>query len=428
MRSVSVLPWARQQRSRVGDGEDRRFGDLGDGIADTVVRTIENVAESEVEARVGVGFRERGPDRLDQRNGYRQRSVQLSWTMVAVRIPRLRFQGYVPSILVAGCRAVKQLEEWVAEALVAGANRATIRRIIMACTGCYPSEGLLKRVCADLDSAAKAFKERQLAGRYEYLFLDAAWVKDIVGLRAGRVCLLTAIGVTPEGRKEILGFERVGFECAQAWRGFLTRLKERGLNVSALRLVISDEHKGLCAAVEEVLGDVAHQYCWAHRMRNLRDTMGRDGRKQHQRELVDGLGSVFRAPNRRAALVAFRTFKTTWASLYPTVVASVEDDLGHLLAFYDSPQLHWEYIRTSNPIERLFLELRRVRFGAGAFANPVSCDRVVGNLYMRLNTEWAERDIWELRRRRQEMRQATAAAARGPSNKPDEASRYASRA
>jgi transposase-like protein len=302
------------------------------------------------------------------------------------------------------------LQDWVAEALVAGANRATIRRIVLQCTGCYPSEGLLKRVCRTLDEAAKAFKERLLRDRYEYLFLDAAWVKDIVGLQAGRVCILTAVGVTPAGRKEILGFERVGLECAQAWRGFLTRLKERGLDVSALRLVVSDEHKGIRAAVEEVLGDVAHQYCWAHRMRNVRDAMGRDGRKAHQKALVDALRRVYLAPHRRGALDAFRAFKAAWAPLHPTIVASVEEDLGHLLAFYGCPELHWEYIRTSNPIERLFVELRRARFGAGAFANPVSCDRVVANVYIRMNKDWADADIWFVRHRRRQKLNARAAA------------------
>ena len=428
MNSVSVLRMARQVRAKADDPEDARFGDLGSHFADALTSTIEAVAESEVAHRVGVGFRERGPARQDQRNGYRKRNVQLSWTSIVVELPRLRGQGFVPQFLETGARAVKELEDWVAEALVVGINRASVRRIITQQTGFYPSEGLLKRVCQRLDVAAKAFKERDLEGPYEYLFLDAAWSKDIVGVRGTRVCILTAIGVTPDGRKEILGFERVRVECAAGWRGFLTRLKERGLNVSSLRLVISDEHSGLRSAVAEVLGDVAHQYCWAHRMRNVREAVGRNGGKQHQKPIVDALRLVYQAPHRQAAVAAFRAFKAAWSPVYPTIVASVEEDLEHLLAFYDCPELHREYVRTSNPIERLFVELRRARFAAGAFANPVCCDRVVAGVYIRMNKEWADEDIWYVRLMRRRKLKAKAAEAQGAGEDRCEASRDASAA
>lgn len=428
MNSVSILRAARQSRAKAYDAEDERFGDLGSHVADALTCTIEAMAESEVAHRVGVGFRERGPARQDQRNGYRKRNVQLSWTSIVVELPRLRGQGFVPQFLEKGARAIQDLEDWVAEALVVGINRACVRRIIAQRTGFYPSEGILKRVCQKLDEAAKAFKERKLAGRYEYLFLDAAWAKDIVGTRGARVCILSAIGVTAEGRKEILGFERVGWECAAGWRGFLTRLKERGLSASSLRLVISDEHAGLRSAVEEVLGDVAHQYCWAHRMRNVREAVGRKGGKQHQKPVMDALRLVYQAPHRQGAVSAFRAFKRAWAPLYPRIVASVEEDLGHLLAFYDCPELHREYVRTSNPIERLFVELRRARFAAGAFANPVSCDRVVAGVYIRMNAQWAETDIWYVRLMRRRKLQGKATAPEEAGDGRAEASRYASAA
>jgi transposase-like protein len=427
MDSVSVLRKARQCRARAYDAEDVRFGDLGSHVADAVVETIEAVAESEVEQRVGIGLWQRGPQRKDQRNGYRTRTVQLSWTCIKVELPRLRGQGFVPECLQRGARAVKELEDWVAEALVAGVNRASIRRTILCMTGLNPSEGLLRRVCGRLDAAAKAFKERRLTQRYEYLFLDAAYAKDLVGLRATRVCLLTAVGITPDGRKEILGFERAGLECAPTWRGFLRRLIERGLQVSALRLVISDEHSGLRSAVEEVLGDVAHQYCWAHRMRNVRGALVRAGGKRDQIAVMDALRAVYQAPHRVAALAAFRHLKQAWSCAYPMIVASIEEDLEHLLAFFECPELHREYVRTSNPIERLFVELRRARFGAGAFANPTSCDRVVACVYQRMNQAWAETDIWYVRRCRVRKEGAEAASV-GGGGCGAEASRYASAA
>lgn len=146
-----------------------------------------------------------------------------------------------------------------------------------------PSDKLIARVQECLDKRAKKWKERKLTGRYEYLCLDAAWVKDIVGVSASRICILTvirpvwAVGITEDGEsydpygKQLLGFERAQRESESSWRGFLSRLVQRGLDPRLLRLVISDEHRGIQPAISEVLGDVPYQLCWAHRVRSVRE-------------------------------------------------------------------------------------------------------------------------------------------------------------
>ena len=125
------------------------------------------------------------------------------------------------------------------------------------------------------------------------------------------------------------------------------------------------------------------------------------------------LRCIYRAVHRTEALKQFREFKRRWREQYPNLVGSLEEDLGHLLAFLDRPLLHHEYVRTTNPIERAFLELRRSRFGCGAFANRASCDRVVANVFRRLNQLWQDRDIWRQRaqkNKRKEQRASLAAA------------------
>jgi transposase-like protein len=196
-------------------------------------------------------------------------------------------------------------------------------------TGCRPSDGLLRRVQADLDERAKAFKERLISKRYVYLFVDAAWVKDIVGERAGRICILTAIGVTETGEKEILGFRRAPRENESVWRGFLIDLVSRGLHIPSLRLVVSDEHKGLLAAVSEVLGDVDHQLCWAHRCRNIYEAV----QKCDRRAIVASLRSIYRAPHLSAAREALRTARLTWEAKYPAIFAKLEEDMRYWQPF-----------------------------------------------------------------------------------------------
>lgn len=404
MKSISVREVLRKATSRIWDTEDKIWGELNSAMAGLTKLFLETLAESEVERRIGASLYERGETRCDQRNGYRTRKVQLSYSVVEIRIPRLRGQGYVPSYLEPNQRAIAVVEGWVEKAFLAGLSRSEVIRLMESTTGCRPSDGVIRRVQTGLDERVKAFRERPLTGDYRYLFLDAAWAKDIVGINASRICILTAVGITSNGEKEILGFERAPKESESSWRGFLTRIVSRGLNPDDLQLVISDEHKGLLSAVSEVLGDVSHQLCWAHRCRNVRKAVAASDRK----EVIAGLQEIYKAAHLSAAKDACRRWSARWTEKYPDTVNSVVEDLGYLLAFYRCPSLHWEYLRTSNPIERVFRELRRQQYGSGAFANRDSCNRAVFRVFNWLNEIWKGKDIWQPRARK---RKALAKAA-----------------
>ena len=401
MESITLSELMRQTRELVSDPEDRLYGDLDASMADAIKCLLESIALSEVEMRAGVRLYERGEERQDYRNGYRKRKVQTAYKTITIRIPRLREQGYVPTYLEPGHRAIAEVEEWVSKALLVGLHRADIVRFMETANGCRPSDRLITRVQEGLDKEAKEWKERKLTGRYVYLFLDAAWVKDIVGVNASRICILTAVGITEDGRKELLGFERVQRESESAWRGFLTRTVHRGLDPSSLALVISDEHKGIAPAISEVLGDVPYQLCWAHRVRNILKA----AEKKDRPELLEGLRRIYRAAHKVAAKTAFREWRSRWREKYPQLTANLEEDLGYLLSFYDCPELRWKYLRTTNPIERVFLELRRRRFGCGAFANRQSSERIVFGVFLWLNQLWEGKNIWRERARRQKAAQ-----------------------
>lgn len=396
MSILAPVTFFRKVCGSVEDPEDARFGDVTPLVAEGVVSILESAALSEIEQRVGTRRYERDNDkRVDYRNGSRRRTVQTRLGSVSIRIPRLRCQGYVPSFLTRGQRALSEVDGWVASAFLCGMSRAQICRHLERLTGLQPSHSVLARVQTRLDNCATTFKQRGLTGRYEYLFLDAVWVKDIAGGHAVTVCVLTAVGITFDGRKEILGFERVARESESAWRGFLTRLKERGLNPSDLALVISDEHSGLVKAVPEVLGDVAHQLCWAHRIRNAVDKIGKTDRKA----FVEDIRQVYRAQSRRAALSAWAALRARWHPKHPSVIESIEEDMRSLLAFLDRPVAHHSYIRTSNPIERVFRDLRKRGYGCGAFTDRRSCDRVLYSVYQLLNDIWSQKSIWQERSR-----------------------------
>lgn len=396
MESISVREVLRKATNRIGENEDSIWGELNSAMSGLTKLFLETLAESEVERRIGARLYERGEMRSDQRNGYRTRKAQLSYSVVEIRIPRLRGQGYVPSYLEPNQRAISVVEGWVEKAFLAGLTRSEVIRLMESTTGCRPSDGVIRRVQGALDERVKTFRERPLKGRYRYLFLDAAWTKDIVGINATRICILTAVGITSEGEKEILGFERAPLENESGWRGFLYRIVSRGLSPNDLELVVSDEHRGLMSAVSEVLGDVPHQLCWAHRFRNVRRAVAATDRKA----VITGLQDVYYAEQLASAKEAFRRWSVRWSERYPGVVHSVTEDMGYLLAFYRCPNLHWEYLRTSNPIERVFRELRRQQYGSGAFANREACNRAVFRVFNWLNEIWKGKDVWQARLRK----------------------------
>jgi putative transposase len=407
--SITLKELLEKAACRIVDEDNLIYGELDSAMAGLTKVLLEAMAESEVERRAGVRLHERAETRTDHRNGYRSRKVQTSYQVVEIRIPRLRGMGFVPSFLEPNHRAIAEVEGWVGKAFLCGLSRSEVIRVLESTTGCRPSDDLLLRVRDELDRQVKEFRERRLLGRYEYLFLDAAWTKDIVGLNATRICIMTAVGVTHSGEKEILGFERTPKESECSWRGFLRRLVERGLRPQDLSLVISDEHNGLLNAVVEVLGDVPHQLCWAHRCRNVRKAVVAADRKR----VIAGLRDVYDARHLDGAKEAFKAWEVRWQEQYPNVVESVREDLGHLLAFYNCEKLHWEYVRTTNPIERVFLELRRQQFGCGAFANRDACNRAVFRVFNWLNGLWKGKDIWQprLRKKRQAIQKVLDQAA-----------------
>jgi putative transposase len=404
--SITLKEVLEKAACRISDEENLVYGELDSAMAGVTKLLLQAMAESEVERRAGVRLHERAETRTDHRNGYRSRKVQMSYQVVEIKIPRLRGQGFVPSFLEPNRRAIAEVEGWVGKAFLSGVSRSEVIRLLESTTGCRPSDGLLGRVQEELDRQVKTFRERRLLGIYEHLFLDAAWAKDIVGVNATRICVMTAVGITHSGEKEILGFERTPKENESSWRGFLTRLKERGLKPSDLSLVISDEHKGLLNAVGEVLGDVPHQMCWAHRCRNVRKAVAASDRE----EVIAGLRGVYDAKHLDAAKNAFKVWELRWQDKYPAVVESVREDLGYLLAFYNCNELHWEYVRTTNPIERVFRELRRQQFGCGAFANRDACNRAVFRVFNWLNELWKDKDIWQSRIRKRKKDELAEAA------------------
>jgi len=166
-------------------------------------------------------------------------------------------------------------------------------------------------------------------------------------------------------------------------------LQQRGLTGRQLQVVLSDGAAGLAAALETVYPRARHQRCWVHKMRNLRDGV----RRRDQAAIKRGAQRIYLARNARQARGAFQRFRFHWRALYPRLVKRLERDLPDLLTFFDFPQPLWRKLRTTNAIERCFVEVRRRTRPMVLFTNVQSVERIVYAIFYRFNQQWQNRTL-----------------------------------
>jgi transposase-like protein len=196
------------------------------------------------------------------------------------------------------------------------------------------------------------WQRRDLSARhYVYLWADGVYLQARMEPQAE--CMLVLIGATPEGKKELVGFQVGVRESAQSWRELLVDLKARGL-VVAPQVATGDGSLGFWKALQEVFPTTRHQRCWVHKAANVLDKLPKSFQPAVRRDLRE----IWQTPDRTTAEAAMKTFAEKYAAKYAKAVACLLKDRGALLTFYDFPAEHWDHLRTSNPIESVFSTVR----------------------------------------------------------------------
>ena len=330
----------------------------------------------------------RGPRKVGgYRNGYYLRDFATVFGTIRLRIARVRGKCFLPPGLKRFQRRAPVLAMLIREAFLRGLSTRQVGRVVSTLTGEVVSAQTVSRLIRDLDEAVREFHQAPLNDEWAYLFLDGVslWVRRPTGRQ--RVQMLVAYGVRRDGRRQLLAFLRSQGESQSAWEGLLGDLYRRGLQGENLELILTDGCAGLAAAIQTVFPRVLHQRCWVHKMRNILEHV----RKRDYDEVKREAQAIYRAENRRQAEAAFRAFRQRWQREYGPMVRRLERDLPELLSFFSFPRHLWKKLRTTNVIERCFVEVRRRTRPMVCFVNVKSVDRIIYSIFQRFNLEWKTR-------------------------------------
>ena len=342
----------------------------------------ERLMELEVGAVTGAGYGEKSVERLVQRNGYRDRAWETRAGTVELRIPKLRKGSYFPGFLEPRRMAEKALTAVIQEAYVQGVSTRAVDDLVKAMGMSGISKSQVSRLCEDIDERVKAFLGRPLEGDWPYLWIDATYVKVRSQGRIVSVAVIVAVGVNADGRREILGMDVGPSEAEPFWTAFLRKLARRGLR--GVKLVISDAHEGIKAAVSKLL-HASWQRCRVHFMRNVLAHAGRQGR----RVVSAFIATAFAQDDAEAATAQWRRVADQLRPKLPKLASFMDDAESDVLAYMSFPAVHRAKLHSTNPLERVNGEIKRRTDVVGIFPNEDAIVRLVGAILLEQNDEWA---------------------------------------
>jgi putative transposase len=328
-------------------------------------------------------------ERVDYRNGFYQRDFVTRLGTIRLRIARTRGKNFLPAGLEKFQRRAEEVAMLIREAFLRGISTRQVGRIVATFTGEPVSAQTVSKLITELDQAVKQFHTAELRDEWAYLFLDGVSLRMRRPAGRKRVHMLVAYAVKLDGTRHLLAFQRSSGESQAAWEGLLQSLYARGLTGQHLQLIVTDGCPGLDAALQVVYPRVSHQRCWVHKMRNILQKV----KKRDYDAVKTAAQTIYRSDSRADARHAFFRFRKRWFPEYPAMVRQLERDLPDLLAFYSFPKPLWRKLRTTNLIERVFVEVRRRTRPMVCFINVASVDRIIYSIFQRFNLEWRNRTL-----------------------------------
>ena len=295
---------------------------------------------------------------------------------------RIRFSS---AILPLWARRTRSLDALLPVLYLRGISTGDFQEALTALLGKDApnlSPAVISRLTAEWQGEYERWQKRDLsARRYVYVWADGVFLQ--ARMEDHGECMLVLIGATPEGRKELIGFQVGVRESAQSWRELLIDVKQRGLQI-APEIAVGDGALGFWKALDETCPGTRHQRCWVHKTVNVLDKVPLSVQANMKKDLRE----VYRAPNRASAEAAIDVFVDKYRAKYGRAVECLVKDSEALLAFYDFPAEHWDHLRTTNPIESVFATVRHRTVRTKGSLSPTTARLMVFKLVIAASKTW----------------------------------------
>lgn len=372
--------------------EEEWWGDVKQESIRIVKRLLESAMEEELLESLRAGYYRHTSLRRGYRNGYRHRDLLTELGLIEhLRVPRDREGDYQPTIIRRYQRRQKEVNRLIREIFLAGVSTRRVGEVLKPILGVGISAETVSRVAQSLDAEVRQYKNRLILNTYRYLLLDGITLKVKGASGVKKRLVLSAYGITWEGKRELISFRQAPSESEAQWEAFLRDLYERGLQGTGLKLIVTDGNAGLHKALDTVYPYITRQRCWVHKLRNIASKLPR----KVQKDCLAGAKRIYQAETRREAIWHFKEWAHKWRSSQPRAVNCLEADLDELLNFLECPEAHRKKIRTTNAIERSFREIRRRTRPMSCFQNYASVDRIIYGVINHLNSNWEDKPIIE---------------------------------
>lgn len=328
----------------------------------------------------------------DRRNGTYARRILTELGDIELSVPRTRTYSPV-GVVRRYARRTAEVDRMILACFVLGLSTRKVGEALLPILGRPISAAAVSQVAKSLDTVVAAFHRRPLANRYKVLMLDGVVLSRKTGAGAVKRPVLVALGLLPDGRKEVIDFRLAKSESAAEWQLFLDDLYRRGLTGEGFDMICVDGGQGLLAALPNVYGRVPVQRCWAHKIRNVLAKV----RVADQSAIKRALHKVMNAENAPKAREAARRFADRFEDDYPKAVRCLRDDLDNLLTcFRYRSEKERKRVRTTNAIERRFREVRRRTRPMGVFQDRTSMDRILFAVFTRENKSQGVSSLFSL--------------------------------
>lgn len=358
------------------ESKDEAFAKLMEAL-------LNQVLKAESSEQLCAESYQRSGRRKDYRNGTRMRGLVTRIGKLELEVPRHRNSPFKTVLFENYQRNEQALISTMMEMVVQGVSTRNIQKITEELCGESFSKSTVSEICRELDIPVKAFKERLLPEKYPFIMADAMYIKVREDHRIRSKALLVAIGINPEGRKEVLGFDVVDTERANTWRSFFEGLKSRGLR--GVDLVISDSHKGLVESIKECFPGSSWQRCQAHFSRNILDKCP----KKYMAGLASELTAMFNSSTLEEARRLRNSIIEEYQDIAESAIQTLDEGFEDSMTIMYLPMKYRQSLRTSNIIERENREIRKREKVIQIFPNVESAIRLLGAILLDDHNDWS---------------------------------------